>query len=166
MAAIFAAMGMGRAMADEIGPVLTRLLANPPSGFVALRGEKTSAVWPIWTAKPFLPNAVCELRGDETGPKQELHCTINNKAPEDVTTAWYKSTASAIDKTIRQLPHGGSYVRNKEVSKNADAFQGLSTVWVYDGGAEKIEIELTDDRNFGFASNTLSVRYLKRVPAL
>src|ERR1700734_1776140 len=60
---IFATSGMGRAMADDICPALTRLLTNPPAGFVALRAEKTSAVWPIWKAKAFLANAVCELRG-------------------------------------------------------------------------------------------------------
>ena len=64
-----AGTGMGRAMADEICPALTSLLTNPPAGFVALRGERTSEVWPRWTAKPFLANAVCELRGAETDPQ-------------------------------------------------------------------------------------------------
>lgn len=159
---ILAASGMGRAMADEICPALTNLLTNPPAGFVALRGEKTSEVWPRWTAKPFLANAVCELRGAETDPQQELRCTINNQAEEAATAAWYKATGAAIDACLPSLPNGKRYVRKPETAKQADGFQGVTTVWAYDGGSEKIEIELTNDSNFGHASNTMSVRYLKR----
>lgn len=160
--AVFATSGMGRAMADEICPALSKLLTNPPAGFVALRAEKTSAVWPIWKAKPFLANAACELRGAESDPQQELRCTINDKATEAVATAWYKTTGAAIDACLPSLPHGSRFVRKPEVSKAADGFQGVVTVWAYDAKSEHIEIELTDDRNFGFASNTLTVRYLKR----
>ncbi len=160
--AVFAASGMGRAMADEICPALTKLLTDPPSGFVALRGEKTSAVWPIWKAKAFLTNSACELRGAETDPQQELRCTINDKVDAAVTTAWYKATGAAIDACLPHLPHGSRFVRKPEVAKKADAFEGVTTVWAYDTKSEHIEIELTDARNFGFASNTLSVRYLKR----
>jgi hypothetical protein len=160
--AIFAAVGMGRAMADEICPALTSLLTNPPAGFVALRGEKTSEVWPRWTAKPFLANAVCELRGAETDPQQELRCTVNDQATDAVATAWYKATAAAIDACLPKLPHGAQFVRKPEVSRNVDEFHGITTLWAYDGKAEKIEIELTSDHNFGHASNTMSVRYFKR----
>ena len=79
-----------------------------------------------------------------------------------MTTAWYKTTGAAIDACLPSLPHGSRFVRKPEISKAADEFHGVVTVWAYDGRSEHIEIELTDDRNFGFASNTLSVRYLKR----
>ena len=119
LSAVFAGLGTGHAMADEICQALSRLLANPPAGFVALREEKTSAVWPIWTAKPFLTNAVCELRGAESDPQQELRCTINDKATVEATTAWYKATGAAIDACLPSLPHGSRFVRNAEVSKQA-----------------------------------------------
>lgn len=118
----------------QICQALTRLLANPPAGFVALREEKTSAVWSTWTAKPFLTNAVCELRGAESDPQQELRCTINDKATVEATTAWYKATGAAIDACLPSLPHGSRLVRRAEVPKQADGFEGAVTVWAYDGG--------------------------------
>lgn len=160
--AAFGVFGAGDVMADEICPALKALLASPPAGFVALRGEKTSAVWPIWTAKPFLAEAACELRGEVGDAQHELRCTVNNKAAAAVTTAWYRATAAAIDVCLPGLPNGSRYVRKAEAVKHADQFEGVVTSWVYDGRSEKVEIELTDDRNFGFASNTMTVRYLKR----
>lgn len=149
-------------MADEIGPALTRLLTDPPSGFVALRGEKTSATWPMWKAKPFVPGAACELRGDETGPQLELRCTVNERSDAATTKAWYAATADAIAAALPRVPNGRSFVRKPESASEADSYRGVTTVWSYDGRSERIEIELGDASSAGNARNTLSVRYLKR----
>lgn len=149
-------------MADEMCPALTALLTDPPAGFVALRGEKTSATWAKWTAKPFLPKAQCDLSGDTGDVQQVLSCTINDRAEAAAASAWYKAAAAEIDACLPRLPNGARYVRRGEVARNADKFEGVTTSWVYDGGGEKVEIELTDDRDFGWARNTMTVRYLKR----
>lgn len=149
-------------MADEIGPALTRLLTDPPSGFVALRGEKTSTTWSTWKAKPFVPGASCELRGAETDPQQELRCTVNETADAATTKAWYASTAAAIAAALPRVPNGRSFVRKPEATRNTDSYRGVTTVWSYDGKSERVEIELADVSDAGNPSNTLSVRYLKR----
>ena len=149
-------------MADEICPALTALLTDPPSGFVALRGEKTSETWAKWKAKPLLPNAQCEVSGDTSDPQQELTCIVNDRADAASATVWYKAAAAQIDACLPRLPNGARYVRKGEVANNADAFEGVATSWVFDGGGEKVEIELTNESNFGRARNTITVRYLKR----
>lgn len=160
--AIFTLLGASPAMADELSGALGRLLANPPSGFVALRGERTSTVWPKWAAKPFIPNASCELQGAETDPQQELRCTVNAQSSVEVASAWYKHAKAEIDATVRKLPHGAHYKRQPERAQQADQSQTTTTLWVCDQGGTKVEIELSNNEEFGFGSNTLSVRYLTR----
>ena len=149
-------------MADEICPALTALLTDPPAGFVALRGEKTSDTWAKWKAKPLLPKAQCELSGDTGDAQQELTCIVNDRADAAAASAWYKATAAEIDACLPHLPNGARYVRKAEVASHADKFEGVASSWVYDGGREKVEIELTNERNFGWARNKMTVRYLKR----
>jgi hypothetical protein len=148
----------GAASAADICTQLRALISDPPSGFVALRGEKTSDTWPRWSSKPFLSNASCELSGD--GPESQLRCIVNDKAEPSVADAFYEQTRRAIDQCLPGLPHGREFAR-QEAPNGADGFEGKTTSWAYRGRGMRFEITLSNDRVFGNARNSLVVRYQK-----
>jgi len=148
------------ASADAFRDHLRALLTEPQTAFPALHGERTSDVWPRWTAKSFIPNAACEIIGADDGPDAELRCVINDKSPAEETQAYFAATRAAIESCVASLPNGRKFERG-ESRKNADGFQGSSTSWTYRSKTERFEIELTDDRVFGSARNSFSVRYQK-----
>jgi hypothetical protein len=148
------------ASAEDVCTQLRALLKDPPSGFVALRGERTSTTWARWSGKPFLPNSTCEITGSDDGPDSELRCVVNEKAEPSVVDAFYDSTRHAIDQCLPGLPGGREFVR-QEAAKRADGFEGKTTSWGYRSRSVRFEIELTNDRVFGFARNSFVVRYRK-----
>ena len=161
-----AALGMvvgmsgSAAAAEGVCNQLRALLDNPPSGFVALRAERASAVWPRWSGKPFLPGSTCEIIGSDDGPDSELRCLVNEKAEPGVADAFYEATRRAIDQCLPGLPNGRDFVRD-EARRNADGFEGLTTRWSRRSRAVRFEIELTNDRVFGAARNSLTVKFQK-----
>ena len=162
LAAFGIALSPAAARAEGTCPALTTLLAHPPSGFVALRGEKTSETWAKWDAKPFLPGFTCSLEGDVDDPRQELRCTLDGHADPSAATAWYKSMIAEIDGCLSRRPHAGFYVRRAEVASHADGASGVTTTWLRDDAGGKSEITLSDGRVSGHVRDTLSVTYMRR----
>ena len=149
------------AAADDFCTHLRALLSDPPSGFVALRGASQSAIWPRWSAKPFLPHANCEITGTADRPDAELRCVINDKATPSVTTAFFAQTRASIEACLKKLPNGASFTLAD--SKNAaDGFVGMTTIWDSRSKTEHVQIELTNDTVFGAARTSFSVTYRKR----
>src|SRR5690348_14123085 len=135
-------MSGSAASAEDVCAQLRALLKDPPSGFVSLRGERTSTTWPRWSGKPFLPNSACEITGSDDGPDSQLRCTVNDKAEPAVADEFYETTQRAIDQCLPGLPNGREFVR-KEVPKAADGFKGNVTSWVYRSQSMRFEIELS-----------------------
>lgn len=148
------------ASAQDVCTQLQTLLKDPPAGFVALRGERTSNTWPRWSGKPFLPNSTCEITGSDDGPDSQLRCIVNDKAEPNVADAFYESTRRAIDQCLPGLPNGRQFVR-QEAAKGADGFEGKTTSWTYRSRSMRFDIELSNDRVFGFARNSFVVKYQK-----
>jgi hypothetical protein len=153
-------MSVSAASAEDVCAQLRLLLHDPPSGFVAQRGERTSTIWPRWSAKPVLAGAVCEITGSDDGPDSQFHCILNDKAAPAVADAFYESTRHAIDQCLPGLPHGREFVR-QEANKASDGFEGSTTSWTYRAPTMRFDIELTNDRIFGTPRNSLVVKYQK-----
>jgi hypothetical protein len=148
------------ASALDICSQLSRLITDPPAGFVAARAEQTSPQ--RWASRPFLPNANCAVWASRSSEAHNIRCTINDGTNASKVAGFYQDTVQSIDRCLAALPDGKKY-RRHTAQVDSDGLKGAETRWIYDSGVLRFQIDLADYRRTADRStyNSLSVEYLK-----
>jgi hypothetical protein len=157
---VFIGLLASTASAEEICPQLTQLLKDPPSGFVANRGEPISPQ--SWASKPFLANANCVVSVARVAEAHEMRCTVNDGTKATLVTQYYQDTAGSVDRCLAALPEGKKYNR-QEMPVDSEGLKGAETRWIYDSDALRFQIDLSNYRRTfdGSTYNSFSVEYLR-----
>jgi hypothetical protein len=107
LAVLATCLAWSAARAEDVCPMLTKLLNNPPSGFVASRATPSGAKH--WTSQSLLTQpARCLLWQSARAEAHEIRCTVDDRAPAAETAAYYDDTAAAIDRCLAARPDGGA----------------------------------------------------------
>ena len=154
--ALTALLGHGAAAQGLCGP-LTRLLSHPPEGFVASRLQAEGPQ--RWTTRPVTPNASCEAWESRAGDAAALSCTINDRAPPEQVSAFYRTNVESIDRCLAAF---GRWERRATPVALED-LRGTETIWVQDTDNQRFKVSLTDYLRTATSSfyNSFTVEYLK-----
>ncbi len=160
LACALALLALPGAAAADICPALTRVLADPPSGFVALRGAPDEPQY--WHSKPFLAGASCTVWAGLAAAAHTVRCVANDEAAPARVTAFYETTRHEIDACLASLPDGAKYARQVRPIDTA-RIKGSETTWVLDTPASRLKIDLADFLRVAAATcyNSFSVEYVK-----
>jgi hypothetical protein len=160
IAIVFVGLFAPNASALDICPQLSKLIADPPAGFVAARAEPTSPQ--RWASRPFLPSASCAVWASRSSEAHNIRCTINDGANPSKVAGFYRDTVRSIDRCLTALPDGRKYNRHT-AQVDSEGLKGAETRWIFDSDVLRFQIDLTDYRRTadGSTYNSLSVEYLK-----
>ena len=157
---VFVGLFASSASAEEICPQLSRLIKDPPAGFVSDRAEPISPQ--RWASRPFLPNAKCVIWASRSAEAHNIRCTINDGADPSTVTEFYQDTERSIDRCLAALPEGNKYDRHT-TQVDSEGLKGAETRWVYDSDVLRFQIDLTNYRRTfdGSTYNSFFFEYLK-----
>jgi hypothetical protein len=157
---VFIALFATTASAQEICGQLSKLMKDPPAGFVSQRAELLSPQ--RWASRSFLPNAKCVIWASRSGDADEIRCTINDGASPSIVAKFYQDTERSIDRCLAAMPGGDKYER-RTARIESGSLKGVETVWIHDSDLRRFQVDLTEYRRTidGTAYNSFSVQYLK-----
>jgi hypothetical protein len=157
---VFAACHVARA--EDVCPMLSKLLDNPPAGFVASRAAPSGAKH--WISQPLLAHpAQCLLWQSARAEAHEIRCTVDDRAPPAETAAFFDDTAAAIDRCLAARSDGRAWHREAAPVAVPNGLSGRRVFWVFDNDAIRFRVGLADFRRHhdGSSYDELSVEYLK-----
>ena len=120
--------------------LLAQYLTNPPSAFIAQRGQQTSDR--KWKSKRDLPNASCTI----SLTKRATHiaqCIFNEGASAEVALSWYKTMESNVEECISKLPEHSQYRRDISDFILKDGTKVMEIEWENTGPYAYSSIEIS-----------------------
>lgn len=154
---VFATSG---AHAADVCGMLTKLLANPPSGFIADRAARIDEKF--WSSQPLLENGDCRIWASKDGDGHEIRCSVNNHAPQATVDGFYKDTAQSVDRCLAARPDAKTWERAVRTLQ-VESMTGEETSWVFNDHTVRFKIELSADKRThdGSFYDEFDVEFLK-----
>jgi hypothetical protein len=128
------------ASAQEMCPTLSKLMAQPPAGFLENRGEPAGPQQ--WLSRQDLPASRCILWEARAKDAYDMRCTINDGAAAAAVEGFYQGASQSIDRCLAGLPDGAKYQR-QAAAVDVEGLKGQETTWVMQTDAVQFKIHMT-----------------------
>jgi hypothetical protein len=148
------------AAAQDICTIVSKLLTDPPAGFIA---ERAAPMEPRrWAGKPVLPHGDCVVWASDSAEAHDLRCFVNNRAAATEVNAFYTSAEQSISQCLTARDDHASFARTTKQIKDY-GLTGVETTWINESDKARWKIGLSDFRRDadGSAYNNFYVEYLK-----
>jgi hypothetical protein len=148
------------AHAADICPMVTKLLADPPSGFIADRGSPVNEK--MWDSLPVLDNAKCRVWASTDKDAHEIRCQVNDGAAADTVAAYYQAAGRQVAACLSARPDAKQWTRGTRKVAVSSMTED-ETSWTNRTDVERFRIILTNSRrtNDGSTYNEFDVTFLK-----